>query len=164
MIRFILLLMAMILGGCACYKKGVGSADVVQSIYIEPVKNSSLCPQTSGTLTAQLSKAIQWNTPLKLMGKNEAHTHLQVEIVDYFQKNSTYDPKDTSIVLSLSFRIVAECTLFDRKGHCLLERQRVEASMDLEKCSNFHSFRDQAIPQLMGRLARKIGALLINIW
>jgi hypothetical protein len=156
--------MAMIFGGCVNYQRGVGSVDVVRSIYIEPVKNSSLCPQTSGTLTAQLTKAIQWSTPLKLVGKDEAHTHLQVEIVDYSQKNSTYDPRDTSIVLSLSLRIVAECTLFDREGHCLLEHQRVEASMDLDKCSNFHSFRDQAIPQLMGRLARKIGALLINIW
>jgi hypothetical protein len=45
-----------------------------------------------------------------------------------------------------------------------LERQRIEADIDLEKYSHFHSLRDQAIPQLMERLARKICAFLINIW
>jgi hypothetical protein len=98
------------------------------------------------------------------VGKNEAHTHLQVEIIDYSQKKSTYDPKDTSIALSLALHVVAECTLIDREGRFLLERQRVEAGMDLEKCPHFHSLRDQAVPRLMGRLAREICALLVNIW
>ncbi|MDR1906984.1 MAG: LPS assembly lipoprotein LptE [Puniceicoccales bacterium] len=164
MVRFILFFMGMICGGCAHYQSGVGATNVVQSVYIEPVKNSSLCPKASGSLTAQLTKTIQQSTPLKLARKNEANAHLQIEIVDYSQKNSTYDPKDTSSVLSLNLRVVAECTLIDKEGHFLLEHQRVEASMDLEKQSNFLSLRDQAIPQLMERLARKIGALLVNIW
>jgi hypothetical protein len=159
MMRFILFLMAVVLGGCH-YQRGVGTA--VQSIYVEPVKNSSLCPRASGTLTAQLTKVIQRS--LKLAAKNEADAHLRVEIVDYAKKNATYNPKDTSVVLSVSLCVVAECTLVDREGHFLLECQRVEATMDLEKCNNFHSSHDQAIPQLMGRLARKIGALLMNVW
>jgi hypothetical protein len=163
MVWFVLFFMAIIFGGCH-YQRGVGPTNVMQSIYVEPVKNSSLCPKASGTLTAQLTKAIQRNTSLKLASKNEASGHLQVEIVDYSQKNSAYDPRDTSIILSLSLCIVAECTLVDRDGHFLWDHQRVEASMDLEKCNNFHSLRDQAIPQLMERLARKICTLLVNIW
>jgi hypothetical protein len=156
--------MVLVLGGCAHYRSGIGPTDIVRSIYIEPIKNSSLCPKASGTLTAQLIKAIQRSTSLKLTGKNEANTHLQVEIVDYSQKKSTYDPKDTSIVLSFDLHVIAECTLIDREGRFLLERQRVEASMDLEKYTHFHSLRDQAVPQLIGRLAREICALLVNIW
>jgi hypothetical protein len=162
MLRVIPLLL--VLGGCAHYRSGVGSRDVVQSIYVEPIRNSSLCPKASGTLTAQLTKAIQRSSSLKLAGRNEANTHLQVEIVDYSQKKSTYDPKDTSIALSLTLHVVAECTLIDREGRFLLERQRVEVAMDLEKCDHFYSLRDQAVPQLMGRLAREISALLVNIW
>jgi hypothetical protein len=164
MMRVILLLTVLVLGGCAHYRSGIGPTDVVQSIYVEPVKNSSLCPKASGTLTAQLTKAIQRSPSLQLTGKNEANTHLQIEVVDYSQKKSTYDPKDTSIALSLDLLVVAECTLVDRDGHFLLERQRIEAAMDLEKRTHFHSLRDQAIPQLMGRLARNICALLVNIW
>jgi hypothetical protein len=163
MVRFILLAMGIIFGGCH-YQRGVGSTDIVRSVYVEPVKNSSLCPRASGTLTAQLIQAIQRSTPLKLANKNEAHTHLQVEIVDFSQKNSAYDPLDTSIALSFTLRVVAECTLFDREGHFLWERQRVEATMDLEKQDHFLSLRDQAIPQLMERLAKKIAVLLVNIW
>jgi hypothetical protein len=163
MVRFILLLMGIILGGCR-YKNGVGSAANVRSIYVEPVKNSSLCHRASGTLTAQLAQAIQRSTPLKLAGKDEAHTHLQVEIIDFSQKNSAYDPKDTSITLSLTLCVIAECTLIDRDGHFLWERQSVEATMDLEKQDHFFALRDQAIPQLMERLAKKISVLLVNIW
>jgi hypothetical protein len=164
MMRVIILFMVLILGGCAHYHSGVGSKDVTRSIYVEPVKNSSLCPKASGTLTAQLTKAVQRSPSLKLAGKNEANTHLRVEIVDYSQKKSTYDPKDTSIALSFTLHVVAECTLIDREGRFLLEHQRVKASIDLEKCTHFHSLRDQAVPQLMGRLAREICALLVNIW
>jgi hypothetical protein len=156
--------MVLVLGGCAHYRSGIGPTDIVRSIYIEPIKNSSLCPKASVTLTAQLAKAVQRSPSLKLTGKNEANTHLQVEIVDYSQRKSTYDPKDTSIVLSFDLHVVAECTLIDREGRFLLECQRIEASMDLEKCTHFHSLRDQAVPQLMGRLAREICALLVNIW
>ncbi|MDR2812286.1 MAG: LPS assembly lipoprotein LptE [Puniceicoccales bacterium] len=160
----VLLFMNVFSAGCTSYQMGVGMADGMRSIYVEPVKNSSLCPQASGTLTAQLAKAIQRTTPLKLAEKNEADCHLQVEIVDYSQPHSAYDPGDTSIVLSLNLRIVVECTLVNQKGNFLLECQRIEACMDLEKCNHFHSLRDQAIPQLMGRLARKICAFLVNIW
>jgi hypothetical protein len=163
MMRFILACFLLIFFGCARYSSSVGPAKV-QSVYVEPVKNSSLCPKASGTLTAQLVKAIQHSVSLKSAGKEEAQTHLQVEIVDFSQKDSAYDSKDTSMVLSFDLRVVAECTLTDGEGHFLLERQRVEAAMDLEKQGNFHSLRDQAIPQLMERLARKICALLVNIW
>jgi hypothetical protein len=164
MVRVILSFMGIILSGCAQYRRGNGPIDAVQSIYIEPVNNSSLCPRASETLTTQLTKIIQRNTPLRLASKNEANAHLQIEIVDYVQRNVTYDPKDTSIVLSLNLRVAAECTFIDREGHFLLEHQRVEANMDLGKCNHFHSLRDQAIPQLMERLAREICALLMNIW
>ncbi|MDR1435023.1 MAG: LPS assembly lipoprotein LptE [Puniceicoccales bacterium] len=161
---FILFLLCLIFSGCSHYHSGISPQNVVQSIYVEPVKNSSLCPKASGPLTAQLTKKIQRSTPLKLAHKGEAQSHLRVEIVDFSQKNSAYDPKDTSIALSVNLRIVAECTLVDRSGKSLLERQRVEVAVDLLKGRDFHSLRDQAIPQLMERLARKICALLVNIW
>jgi hypothetical protein len=99
-----------------------------------------------------------------LASESEANPHLLVEIVEYSQKKSPYDPKNTSIARSLDLHVVAECTLIDRNGRLLLERQRVEAGMDLEKDSHFHSLRDQAVSQLMGRLVREIGALLVTIW
>lgn len=134
----------------------------MRSIYVEPVSNNSLCPKAA--LTAPLAKAIQRSTSLKLVRKQEADYHLRAEIVNFSQKNSTCDPKDTSVVLSLSLCVAAECTLIDRKGQFLLDHQRVEADMDLEKGSDFHLSRDQAVPQLMERLARKICTYLVNIW
>ncbi|MDR1590780.1 MAG: LPS assembly lipoprotein LptE [Puniceicoccales bacterium] len=157
--RLILLVAAAILGGCR-YQRGTGTA--MRSIYVEPGSNGSLCPKAA--LTAQLAKAIQRSASLKLACKHEADAHLRVEIVNFLQKNSAYDPKDTSIVLSLNLCVVAECTLIDREGRFLLERQRVEVGMDLEKCNDFHLLRDQATPQLMERLAREICTLLVNIW
>ena len=60
--------------------------------------------------------------------------------------------------------IAAKCKLTDKNNRVLLDQQRVEATMELENQDYFHPLRDQAIPQLMERLARKICALLVNIW
>ncbi|MDR2200822.1 MAG: LPS assembly lipoprotein LptE [Puniceicoccales bacterium] len=136
----------------------------MRSIYVEPVRNRSLCPKASGMLTAQLTKKIQRSAALKLMPKDEAQTCLQIEIIEFSQKGSTFDSKDTSTILSFDLRVKAECTLMDKEGRYLWERRLVEEALDLGKERNFHTLRDQAIAQLMERLARKIGALLINIW
>lgn len=158
--KLILFLVYGILSGCSRYYWGIPNHNLVQSIYVEPVKNSSLCPKASGSLSVQLAKRIQQNTPIKLASKEEAQSHLRVEIVDFSQRNSSYDPKDTAIVLSMNFRAVAECTLIDKNGKPLWEDQRVEVVMDVGKEKDFHSFLDQAIPQVMERLARRICMLL----
>ncbi|MDR3317512.1 MAG: LPS assembly lipoprotein LptE [Puniceicoccales bacterium] len=164
MIRSILFFILAIIAGCTHYHRGASLEDVAQSIYVEPVKNSSLCPKASSILTPQLIKNIQQNTSLKLTPKEKAQLHLQVEVVDFSQKSSTYNPDDTAQVLSFDLRIAAECTLIDKNGRLLLDHQRFETSMDLEKEKNFHLLRDQAIPPLMERLARKICAAVVNIW
>jgi hypothetical protein len=162
--RLSLFFLLAILSGCASYYRGTAASNELGTIYVEPVKNSSLCPKASWVLTAQLTKKFQQNTSLKLVGKNEARSRLCVEIVDFQRKNSTYDSRDTSKVLSINFRVVAECTLIGGNGRCILDHQRVEATMNLEKQADFHSLQDQAIPQLMDRLAREICALLVNVW
>jgi hypothetical protein len=75
--------MSVICRGCAHHQNGIGPSNVLQSIYVEPVKNSSLCPKSSGSLTTRLTKIIQQSIPLKLARKNEANTHLQIKIIDY---------------------------------------------------------------------------------
>jgi hypothetical protein len=127
-------------------------------------QNSSLCPKASGTLTAQLTKKLQQNTPLKLAEKGAPQSHLCVEIIDFRRENSAYDAADTSNVLSINFRVAAECTLTGQDGRRILDRQRVEVAMNLEKQADFLTSQDQAIPQLMERLAKEICALLANIW
>jgi hypothetical protein len=162
--RFVLWFFLMFCGGCASYRLGNSLSDIAHSIYIEPVRNSSLCPKASGPLTAQLIKKIQQNTALKVTKMRDAQLHLRVEIVDFSQKNSAYDSKDTSLVLSSDLCIVVECTLTHCDGRLLLESQRVEAHMDLHKQDSIPLCRDQVIPQLMERLAGKICTFIANIW
>jgi hypothetical protein len=163
-VRFFLFFSGAIFSGCATYHRGVSAGAGPGSICIEPVKNSSLCPKASGTLAAQLVKKIQQNTPWKLAGKGAAQSHLCVEIIDFRRENFAYDAADTSNVLSINFHVAAECTLTGQDGRPILDRQRVETAMNLEKQTDFLTSQDQAIPQLMERLAKEICALLVNIW
>jgi hypothetical protein len=162
--RFLLFFLLAICPGCATYHRGTAAGDGLGSIYVEPVKNSSLCPRASGPLTAQLTKKIQRSTSWKLADKNAAPSHLRVEIVDFQRKNFAYDPADTSKILSIKLVVAAECTLVGGDGRRILDRQRVEAAMNLEKQADFHTLQDQAIPPLMERLAGEICALLNAVW
>ncbi|MDR2806753.1 MAG: LPS assembly lipoprotein LptE [Puniceicoccales bacterium] len=161
--RVISLSLLAVFSGCH-YHRGISPTNNIHSIYVAPVKNSTLCPKASGTLTTQLIKKIQQSTSLKCVPKNEAQGHLQIEIVDFSKKSAALNPSDTSVVLIFNVSVVAECTFIDKEGRYWLEHQRIEAHMDLDKAHNFHSLQDQALPQLMERLARKICALLTNIW
>ncbi|MDR1303151.1 MAG: hypothetical protein LBJ81_00855, partial [Puniceicoccales bacterium] len=74
-VRFFLSFLWVSFSGCATYHRGVSAGAGPGPIYIEPVKNSSLCPKAAGTLTAQLTKKLQQNTPWKLADEGAAQSH-----------------------------------------------------------------------------------------
>jgi hypothetical protein len=124
------------LGAHIIYKKGyIDHHRFTQSELRK--QNSSLCSKASGTLTTQLTKKLQQNTPLKLAEKGAAQSHLCVEVTDFRRENFAYDAADTSNVLSINFRVAADCTLTGQDGHRILDQQRVEAAMKCQEAGGF---------------------------
>lgn len=157
-----LLVMLTLMTSCASYHHGTDSK--LASIYIAPVKNSSLFPNLSGALTNALVHEIQSKTAIKIVGKQIKSVRLLVEISRYGQKEVVTDAEDTSRSLAWEQNLEVIFSLYDADGAIMIDQQKVTVTTDLEMKRDFLESKDFIAASLAERAARKIVAFVAHAW
>lgn len=166
----------LLLGGCTSYRLGSPTETSYNSLYIEPVQNSSFAPQAQQILSSQIRKSIIRDGRLSLASSpNEADARLEIELMDYQRSSSAYNRDDIDVALSYSLSLVANVSLWDEGQNAYLfkdqtfhasEQSYVGNPFDnsVISANNFNAAEYNSIPLLTRRLAEKISHYVLSPW
>jgi hypothetical protein len=119
------LLGLVLLSGCAAYQLGNGTLynPNIRTIYIPIVRNDTFRPMVGVQLTEALIKAVELQTPYKVIGDPSADSTLTCRVISeskqVITENRTDDPRAIDAILNI------ELTWLDRRGNLLMENRFV---------------------------------------
>lgn len=154
------------LGGCANYQLGTGSRVAFRTLYVEPVTNQTLLPQSQPLLSTQLRQAFARDARIALVNSPAAaDATLSVAITEYRREVATVREGDTGLARKFNLTLGATCTLRDnRDGTVSFENRTVTAVREAFTDGGQLQSEYQTLPLLAEALALKVVHTALDVW
>ena len=141
------LTLATLLGGCAHYRLGTGSAPAFRSVHIAPVDSRLALPQAAALLSTRLREAVLRDARVDLRpDSGAADAALTVTLVDYRREIAAARADDTGPARKFNVTLTAACTLRDpRTGRATWMDRRISVRREVITDSGQLQAEDQAL-------------------
>ena len=149
-------------GGCGGYKLGPASSQLAgaTSVQIQPVRNRTLEPHLSDSLTTALRFRFQRDGTYKLATQDDGDLVMTGEIIRYERIALSYQPTDILTPLDMRLEMTAQIKVVERaSGKVVLDRD-VSGYTLIRVGSDLTSAERQAMPLLTGDVANNVSRLL----
>lgn len=160
------LTLATLLGGCAHYRLGTGSAPAFRSVHIAPVDSRLALPQAAALLSTRLREAVLRDARVNLRpDSGAADAALTVTLVDYRREIAAARADDTGLARKFNVTLTAACTLRDpRTGHATWTDRRISVRREVFTDSGQLQAEYQTLALLTEALAARITSDLVETW
>ena len=151
--------------GCSHYHLGTDSKLSFRTLYLEPVENKSLLPQSRAIVTTQLRETFARDGRISLVNSPaEADATLKVVISDYHRDIATVREGDTGLARKFTLTLGTLCTLRERSGKILFENRPLAAQREAFTDSGQLQSEYQTLPLLADAVAAKIARAALDSW
>lgn len=154
------------LSGCAHYNLGTGGAPAFRTLYIEPVTNKTLLPQSHAILSTRLRETFARDGRTSLLNSDAgADATLTVVINTYEREVAAVREGDTGLARKFNVTLGALCTLRDnRSGKTLFENRPIAAVREVFTDPGLIQAEYQTLPLLAESLSAKIAHAALDLW
>jgi hypothetical protein len=152
--------------GCAHYQLGTGSTPSFRTLYVEPVANKTLLPQSQPLVTTRLRETFARDPRVQLThSASGADATLVVVLNDYHREIAAVREGDTGLARKFNVTLGATCTLRDnRTGQPIFENRPVTAVREVFTDAGQLQGEYQALPLLAEALATKVAHVALDVW
>ena len=163
---FILVFAVMATVGCANYQLGTGATPSFRTLYVEPVANKTMLPQSQPLLSTQLRESFARDARVAFANSAAgADATLSVVINDYHRDIAAVREGDTGLARKFNLTLGATCTLRDnRSGKTIFENRPVSAVREVFTDSGQLQSEYQTLPLLADALAAKVVHAALDVW
>ena len=160
------LLILLTAAGCANYQLGTGSTPSFRTLYVEPVANKTLLPQSQPLVSTRLRECFARDPRVQLTNSAAtADATLVVVINDYHRDVAAVREDDTGLARKFNVTLGATCTLRDnRTGRAIFENRPITAVREVFTDSGQLQAEYQTLPLLAEALATKVVHTALDIW
>lgn len=166
--RFLWLLAAVLAfaTGCAHYQLGTGAKPAFRTLYVEPVANRTMLPQSQPLLSTRLRETFARDARVSLVNAAAgADATLTVVIHDYHRDIAAVREGDTGLARKFNVTLGALCTLRDnRTGRMIFENRPITAVREVFTDSGQLQSEYQTLPLLADALALKVAHAALDVW
>ena len=167
MLRFLLpFVVVLSLCGCANYQLGTGNAPTFRSVYIEPVSNRTLLPQSQPLLSTRLRETFARDGRVSLgNSSSDSDVTLTIVIDQYFREVAAVREGDTGLARKFNVTLGATCTLREnRTGKLIFTNRPITAVREVFTDSGQLQSEYQTLPLLADALAAKVAHAALDVW
>jgi hypothetical protein len=152
--------------GCANYQLGTGSTPPFRSLYVEPVANKTLVPQSQPLVSTRLREGFARDPRIQVTNTaGGADATLTVVINDYHRDIAAVREGDTGLARKFNVTLGATCTLRDnRTGQMIFENRPISAVREVFTDSGQLQGEYQSLPLLAEALATKVVHTALDVW
>ncbi|MGH7959229.1 MAG: LPS assembly lipoprotein LptE, partial [Opitutaceae bacterium] len=135
-------------------------------LYVEPVANKTLVPQSQPLLSTRLRETFARDARVQLTNSAAgADATLVVVINDYHRDIAAVREGDTGLARKFNITLGATCSLRDnRTGQPIFEDRPVTAVREVFTDSGQQQSEYQALPLLAEALATKVVHIALDVW
>ncbi len=166
--RLVLLLFSCLglFSSCANYQLGTGTPATFRTIYIEPVANKTLLPQSQPLLSTHLREAFARDGRTTLVNSaSGADATLTVVVTDFHRDVAAVREGDTGLARKFNLTLGATCTLRDnRTAAPIFENRTVNAVREAFTDGGQLQSEYQSLPLLAEALAKKVVHTALDLW
>jgi hypothetical protein len=161
-----LLALAFSLWGCSHYQLGTGATPAFQTLYVAPVDNQTVLPQSQALLSTQLRESFARDGRIRLVNTAEnADATLNVVITDYHREVAASRVDDTGLARKFNVTLGVLCTLNDRRtGKPLFEKRPIRAVREVFTDSGQLQAEYQTLPLLAEAVASRVVRTTLDVW
>ena len=161
----LLLLAGIFLAGCSHYQLGTGAEPKFRTLYVEPVANKTMLPQSRAPLSTQVREAFARDARVALANSaDDAQATLAVTITEYRREVRAVRQDDTGLARKFDLTLTATCTLRTRDGQVVFENRAISAQREAFTDSGQLQAEYQTLPLLADALAVKIVHAALDVW
>jgi hypothetical protein len=155
-----------LLGACAHYRLGTGSALKFQTLFVAPVVNTAAIPQAQVLVTTQIREALLHDGRVTLVDSpGAADAVLQVTLTSYSRVVAVTRPDDTGLARRFDVSLHAEATLTDnRTRQPYFTRRPLVAQRGVFTDNGLVPSEYQALPLLAELLADETTHAVLDTW
>ena len=159
-------ILALVSAGCANYQLGTGGTPSFRTLFVEPIANHTLLPQSQALLSTQLREAFARDGRVALVNSPEAaDATLTVVISDYRREVAAGREDDTGLARKFNLTLDVTCTLQHRRSaKPVFENRPVGAQREIFTDSGQLQAEYQTLPLLAESLARKVVHATLDVW
>ena len=152
--------------GCANYRLGTGTTPSFRTLYVEPVANKTLLPQSQPLVSTRLRESFARDARVQVTNSpGGADATLVVVINDYHREIAAVREGDTGLARKFNVTLGATCTLRDnRTGKLIFENRPVTAVREVFTDSGQLQSEYQTLPLLADALAAKVVHIALDVW
>jgi Lipopolysaccharide-assembly len=152
--------------GCAHYQLGTGATPAFRTLYVAPVANQTLLPQSQALMSTQLREAFLRDGRVTLVNSAEAaDATLTIVLNDYHREVAASRADDTGLARKFNLTLGALCSLQDRRsGKTIFENRPVRAQREVFTDSGQLQAEYQTLPLLADALAARILHATLDVW
>jgi hypothetical protein len=157
---------ALVTAGCANYRLGTGSALTFRTLYVEPVANKTLLPQSQPLVSTRIRETLARDGRVQLTNSSAGtDATLTIVINSYHREIAAVREGDTGLARKFNITLGALCTLRDnRSGQTIFENRAVTAVREVFTDSGQLQAEYQTLPLLADALAAKIAHAALDVW
>jgi len=157
---------ALLLAACAHYQLGTGGRLAFATLYVEPVENKTMLPQSAALVGGQLRESFLRDGRVTLVNSPAgADATLHVTLTDYSRAVAAQRSDDTGLARKLQLTLQAECTLRDnRTGRVFFARRPVDAVREAYTDSGQLQSEYNTAPLLASSLADNVAHAVLDVW
>lgn len=158
--------LALLLAACAHYRLGTGAQPAFTTLYVEPVENKTMLPQSAALVGTQLRESFLRDARVTLVNSPAAaDATLHVTLTDYSRAVAAPRSDDTGLARKFQLTLLAECTLRDRRtGRVWFEKRPVGAAKEAYTDSGQLQSEYNTAPLLSSSLADNIAHAVLDVW
>jgi hypothetical protein len=155
-----------LVAGCSHYQLGTGGKPSFQTLFVEPVANKTLLPQSQPLVSTRLRETFARDARVSLANSaTGADATLTVVINDYHRDIAAVREDDTGLARKFNVTLGALCTLRDnRTGRTIFENRPINAVREVFTDSGQLQSEYQTLPLLADALALKVAHAALDVW
>ena len=160
----LLLLAGIFLAGCSHYQLGTGAEPKFRTLYVEPVANKTMLPQSRAPLSTQVREAFARDARVALANSaDDAQATLAVTITEYRREVRAVRQDDTGLARKFDLTLTATCTLRTRDGQVVFENRAISAQRERLKAASLCETSPGSAARAVSVLSSKSGIKAANL-
>lgn len=152
--------------GCANYQLGPGATPSFRTLYVEPVANKTMLPQSEALVSTRLREALARDARVQLVNSPAgADATLRIVLNEYRRDIAAVREGDTGLARKFNVTLGAACTLRDNRARrFLFEDRSISAVREVFTDSGQLQSEYQTLPLLADALAAKLVHAALDVW
>ena len=161
-----LLMLAVLLTGCATYQLGSMLPDDIKTVYVPTFVNKTSEPMIETEVTQAVIREIQKDGSLKVVGTpEEADTLLSVTLTDYRLTPLKYERDLNTTADQYRLTLTAQVMLTRRTTDKVVsENPRIQGEADFPIAGDFTTSKKQGLPDAAEDMAHNIVESIVETW